>query len=176
MPGGFPLPWRLALDVTTPTVTLLLAWMSIQSNSRCLFLLALLVALVGTLIQVVDRWVATAEERTNHEQTSRLIEYLAGEIDWASGMEQRIRGNMDNAGRFEHYRDEIEGWRTRTGDELERLLRRTGASQIFLAALGQTGGGGLVWEYTQLRGWQEAIVSILGSADSFVRRSRTIRR
>jgi hypothetical protein len=40
--------------------------------------------------------------------------------------------------------------------------------QVFLAAVGQTGHGPLFWEYTQLRGCQEALVSILGSADSFV--------
>lgn len=56
-------------------------------------------------------------------------------------------------------------------NDLARRLPRSGASQVFLAALGLTGGGPLFWEYTQLRGCQEALVSILGSADSFVRRS-----
>jgi len=48
---------------------------------------------------------------------------------------------------------------------------RGGAAQVFLAALGLTGGGPLFWEYTQLRCCQEALVSLLGSADSFVRRA-----
>ena len=172
MLGGLSLPWRLALDVAAPVVTLLLAWMSIQNNSRRWFLAALVVAVVAALIQVVDRWKAAAAERRIHEQTGQVIGYLIAEIDWASRTEQQIRGDADANARFTHYRDEVEGWRTRTGDELERRLPGSGASQVFLAALGLTGNGPLFWEYTQLRGCQEALVGILGSADAFVRRSR----
>jgi hypothetical protein len=176
MGGGLSLPWKLTLDVTAPIVTLLLAWMSIKNNSRAYFLGALVVALVATLVQVVDRWMVAREERTVRELTNTLIAYLIDEIQRASTMEQRVRGDMQADQRFTEYRNEIEDWRTGTGHDLERLLPRTGASQVFLAALGQTGHGPLYWEYTQLRGCQEALVSILGSVGSFVRRSRANQR
>jgi hypothetical protein len=131
---------------------------------------ALLVALILALIQVGLRWTAAAAERRIREQTSAVMDYLIGEIDRASQLEQRIRGDANATAGFEHYRDQVEAWRTETGDELARRLPRSGASQVFLAALGVPGGS-MIWEYTQLRACQEALVSILGSADSFVRRS-----
>lgn len=175
MTGGLALPWKLLLDLAAPAVTLLLAWMSIMNNSRTYFLAALLMALAAALVQVVDRWSVSREEDHIRQRTIRLIGYLAQKIDRASKIEQRIRGDQQADERAIQYRDEIETWRTDTGNELERLLPRTGASQIFLAALGETGRGPLLWEYTQLRGCQAALVSILGSADSFVRRARANR-
>jgi hypothetical protein len=171
-----PLWARVALDVGAPILTLVLAWVSIQQNSRRWFLVALLVAVILTVIQVAIRRTTAAAERRIRAHTSALLDYLVAEIDQASQMEQRMRGDVNAEVRFEHYRDEVEGWRTTTGDELERRLPRSGASQVFLAAVGQTGRGPLFWEYAQLRTCQEALVSIVGSAESFVRRSARLER
>jgi hypothetical protein len=124
------LPWRLALDIGTPMLTLALAWMSIQNNSRRWFVVALLVALILALIQVGLRWTAAAAERRIREQTSAVMDYLIGEIDRASQLEQRIRGDANATARFEHYRDQVEAWRTETGHELERRLPRRGGAGL----------------------------------------------
>lgn len=174
MTSGLTLLPKLLLDITGPAVTLLLAWMSIKNNSRRWFLVALLVATVWAGLQGLDRWLVAQEDKAIHEDTSNLISYLDKEIQHASAIEQRMRGDAKAEKRFIQYRDEIESWRTRTGAELEKVLPKTGASQIFLATLGQTGLGSLYWEYSQLRSCQGALISILGAADGFVRRGRSL--
>ena len=169
----WPLIRKFLLAVAGPTLAILLAWVAIRNNSITWFQVALVAGLGWTVLQGVDAWRSWWEEEAIHQGTSSLLDYLIREIQHASAMEQRIRGDVNAEERLEQYRDEVEGWRTEIGDELEVRVPRSGASQVFLAALGETGRGPLYWEYTQLRGCHSALTNILGASDSFVRRSRS---
>jgi len=172
--SGWPLIWKFLLGVAGPGLALTLAWVTIKNNSMPWFWAAFIVAAVWAVMQGVDAWKAWREERAVHEDISVLVEYLVKEIQHAATIEQGIRGDPKADKHFLKYRDEVESWRTKTGGELEARLPRSGASQVFLAALGDTGHGPLYWEYTQLRSCQAALTGILGASDSFVRRSRSL--
>lgn len=174
MIGGLPLPWKLVLDVVGPLVTVLIAWMGIRQNSRRWFWAALIAAGIWAVLQGVDSTRVSWGEDRIHKQTSALIAYLDNEIQRASAIEQRIRGDASAEQNFTQYRNEIQGWRTQVGNDLNKMLPKSGAARIFLSALGQTGKGPLYWEYTQLRGCQTALIGILGAVDALVRRSRAL--
>ena len=168
----WPLIRKFLLAVAGPALAILLAWVTIRNNSILLFQAALAAALAWTVVQAIDAWRAWCEEEEIRRNTSALLDYLIVEIQRADTMKQGIRGDGEADEHFVRHRDEIEGWRRRIGDELEVRLPRSGASQVFLAALGETGGGRMYWEYTRLRSCQTALTNILGAADAFVRRSR----
>jgi hypothetical protein len=147
--------------------------MSIQQNSMSLFRAAFIVAAAWALLQVVDTWLRSHEQKAIEEDTTALIEYLTANIQHASTIEYRIRDDPDREQHFDTFRDEIQGWRTRLGNELEQRLPNTGASHILLAALGELEMGRLGWERSQLINCQAALISILSMSDAFVRRSRT---
>ena len=174
MTGGLPLCWKLLLGIAGPALTLVLAWMSIKQNSQCWFAVALIVGSAWAVLQGVDYWLVSRFEESIRLETSTLVAYLDEQIQLASQIEQEVRGDGQAAERFEYYRDKIEGWRTKTGNELERIVPSSGAQRIFLSALGQPGATGLWWEYWQLRSCQGALMSILGASDGFVRRSRAL--
>jgi hypothetical protein len=172
--SGLAVVWKFLLGVAAPILALILAWMTIKNNSMFWFRAAFVFVFVWVLIQGIDAFQAWKEEKAIHRDTNTVIDYLIGEIQRAAAVEQTIRGDAQAEQHFERYRDEVEGWRARVGDELEVRLPRSGASQVFLAALGTTGNGRLYWEYTQLRSCQAALTSILGASDAFVRRSRNL--
>jgi hypothetical protein len=174
MLGGLPLPLKLFLVLGGPLLTVLIAWMGIRQNSVRWFVGALIVAALWVALQGIDTFLVAKQENTIHERTSNLIAYLDTEIQRASVIEQKIRGDAAAEQAFIQYRDEIQAWRTRVGDELAKLLPESGASRIFLSALGETGKGPLYWEYSQLRACQTALIGILGASDGLVRRSRAI--
>ncbi len=129
-----------------------------------------------------------AREAAILARKSQLVTFLGQELDAASKMEYDLESDMTRRQVTQEVIDKfvanMEAWRTRVGNELEKLLPGTYAARVFLSARGDFPGADLVvgsgtavafgmtpgfYQYTHVRECRRALTAILAAVDSFVR-------
>jgi len=150
------------------------------SQGAVAFTLGAVVLLNGaaSVVQVVKVRREYTRENEILARKAKLVKLLGEELDKASNIEYRLETLMTRNAMTQEALDgfviEIESFRTRVGNELERVLPGTYAARVLLSARGAFPGLGIgirpgFYQYTHVRECRLALTTILAAVDSFAR-------
>lgn len=154
----------------------------------------LLLNTAAFVVQVVKVSREHTREAAILARKAKPVKLLREELDKASNVEYRLETLMTRAAMTQaalnDFVTEIEAWRTRVGNELEKMLPETYAARVFLSTRGAFpgayvfGGTGTsvgvamtpgFYQYTHVRECRQALTAILAAVDSFARLSAEVK-